>query len=120
MPALTIKKERFWKLLGRELSDEELLNLLHGLGLDVEELEEDHFRIEYNPNRPDYSSPVGIARAAKGLLGMRVGAPRYKLRPAKTYIKVDPRLKEVRPYVAAAIVRGLKLGLEELEELIAM
>ncbi|RLG03812.1 MAG: phenylalanine--tRNA ligase subunit beta [Thaumarchaeota archaeon] len=120
MPALTMRKERFWKLLGRELSDDELLNLLHGLGLDVEELEEDHFRIEYNPNRPDYSSPVGIARAAKGLLGIEVGAPRYRLQPARTYIEVDPRLKEVRPYVAASIVRGLKLGLEELEELIAM
>ena len=120
MPALTIKKTRFWRFLGRELSDEELLNLLHNLGLDVEELEAEYFRIEYNPNRPDYSSPVGIARAAKGLLGLEVGLPNYKLNPPKTYIDVDPRLKDVRPYVAAAIVRGLKLELEDLEELIAM
>ncbi len=120
MPALAIRKERFWDLLGRKLSDEDLLDLLHNLGLDVEDLEEDRFRIEYNPNRPDYSSPVGIARAARGLLGIEVGAPRYQLQPAKTYLEVDPRLREVRPYVAAAIVRGLSLGLEELEELIAM
>ena len=120
MPALTIKKTRFWRFLGRELSDEELLNLLHNLGLDVEELEAEYFRIEYNPNRPDYSSSVGIARAAKGLLGLEVGLPNYKLNPPKTYIDVDPRLKYVRPCVAAAIVRGLKLELEDLEELIAM
>ncbi len=120
MPALTIKKTRFWRFLGRELSDEELLKLLHDLGLDVEELEAEYFRIEYNPNRPDYSSSVGIARAAKGLLGLEVGLPNYKLNPPKTYIDVDPRLKDVRPYVAAAIVRGLKLELEDLEELIAM
>ena len=120
MPALTIKKTRFWRFLGRELSDEELLKLLHDLGLDVEELEAEYFRIEYNPNRPDYSSSVGIARAAKGLLGLEVGLPNYKLNPPKTYIDVDPRLKDVRPYVAAVIVRGLKLELEDLEELIAM
>ena len=120
MPALTVRKQRFWSLLGRELSDEDLSNLLHDLGLDVEEIGEDYFRVEYNPNRPDFSSPVGIARAARGLLGISVGAPRYVLRPARTHIEVDPRLRDVRPYVAAAIVRGLRLGLEELEELIAM
>jgi len=120
MPALTIRKQRFWKLLGKELKDEELLNLLHDLGLDVEEFTEDYFRVEYNPNRPDYSSPVGIARAAKGLLGIERGLPRYRLYPPKTFIEVDPRLKDVRPYVVCAIVRGLKLGIEELEELIAM
>jgi len=120
MPALTVRKQRFWSLLGRELSDEELSNLLHDLGLDVEEITDEYFRVEYNPNRPDFSSPVGIARAARGLLGISVGAPRYRLRPARTYIEVDPRLRDVRPYVAAAIVRGLKLGTEELEELIVM
>ena len=120
MPALTVRKQRFWSLLGRELSDEELSNLLHDLGLDVEEITDEYFRVEYNPNRPDFSSPVGIARAARGLLGISVGAPRYRPRPARTYIEVDPRLRDVRPYVAAAIVRGLKLGTEELGELIAM
>jgi len=120
MPALTIRKERFWKLLGKRLNDEELSELLHDLGLDVEEIAEEYFRAEYNPNRPDFSTPVGIARAAKGLLDLEVGSPRYRLKPARTYIEVDPRLKEVRPYVAAAIVRGLRLGVEELEELISM
>ncbi len=120
MPVLTINKSRFWKLLGRELDDDELLDLLHGLGLDVEELAQDHFRIEYNPNRPDYSSPIGIARAAKGLLGLKAKPPRYKLLPPKTYIDVDPRLKNIRPYVAAAIVRNLKIGIAGFEELIAM
>ena len=120
MPALTIRKERFWKLLGKRLNDEELSELLHDLGLDVEEIADEYFRAEYNPNRPDFSTPVGIVRAAKGLLDLEVGSPRYRLKPARTYIEVDPRLKEVRPYVAAAIVRGLRLGVEELEELISM
>lgn len=120
MPSLMVGKQRFWSLLGRELSDGELSNLLHDLGLDVEEITGEYFRVEYNPNRPDFSSPVGVARAARGLLGISVGAPGYRPRLARTYIEVDPRLRDVRPYVAAAIVRGMKLGAEELEELIAM
>ena len=120
MPVLTIRKRRFWELIGRELNDEELLNLLHGLGLDVEELEAEYFRVEYNPNRPDYSSPVGIARDAKGLLEIELRPPKYKLRPARTYIDVDPKLKRIRPYIAAAIVKNLKIGPDEFEELIAM
>ncbi|MCX8187050.1 MAG: phenylalanine--tRNA ligase subunit beta [Nitrososphaeria archaeon] len=120
MPALTMRKQRFWKLLGRALEDEELLSLMHDLGLDVEEVTEEYIHVEYNPNRPDYSSPVGIARAAKGLLGIELGLPRYGLHFPKTFIDVDPRLKDVRPYVVSAIVRGLKMGSEELEELINM
>lgn len=120
MPALTMRKRRFWKLLGRELEDDELLSLFHDLGLDVEEVTEEYMRVEYNPNRPDYSSPVGIARAAKGLLGIELGLPKYVLHPPKTHIGVDHRLKDVRPFVVSAIVRDLKIGPEELEELINM
>ncbi|MCD6260549.1 MAG: phenylalanine--tRNA ligase subunit beta [Thaumarchaeota archaeon] len=120
MPILTVKKERFWRLLGKRLNDEELVSLLHDLALDVEEVSEEYFRVEYNPNRPDYSSPIGLARAAKGLLGLEVGAPRYELQPSKTYIDVDPRLKDVRPYVVSAIVRGIELDADQLEEVIAM
>ena len=120
MPILTVKKERFWRLLGKRLNDEQLVSLLHDLALDVEEVSEEYFRVEYAPNRPDYSSPIGLARAAKGLLGLEVGAPRYELQPSKTYIDVDPRLKDVRPYVVSAIVRGIRLDADQLEEIIAM
>lgn len=117
---LTIRKERFWTLLGRSMDDNSLTELLHDLGLDIEEISEESFRVEYNPNRPDYSSPVGVARAARGILGLEVGAPRYRLKPPKVSVKVDPKLWDIRPYIVSAVVKGLELGLEELEELIAM
>ncbi|MEN2974739.1 MAG: phenylalanine--tRNA ligase subunit beta [Candidatus Caldarchaeales archaeon] len=120
MPILTIKKERFWQLIGRSLSDVELVDLLHRLGLDVEEIGQEFLRVEYNPNRPDYSTSIGIARAAKGLLKVETGLPRYKLSPPKTYVEVDISVKDVRPYIVSAIVRGLKLDEEKLEELIMM
>lgn len=120
MPILTIRKERFWRLIGRTLSDEELTSLLHGLGVDVEELTHDHFKIEYNPNRPDYSSSVGLARAAKGLMEIETGPPAYRLLPPSTHLTVDESVREVRPFIVAAIVRGLEMDYETLEELIGM
>ncbi|RLF97770.1 MAG: phenylalanine--tRNA ligase subunit beta, partial [Thaumarchaeota archaeon] len=120
MPILTVKKERFWTLLGERLDDEELVNLLHDLALDVEEVSKEYFRVEYAPNRPDYSSPIGLARAAKGLLELEVGAPHYELQPSRTYIDVDPRLRNIRPYVVSAIIRGIKLDVDQLEEIITM
>jgi len=33
MPALTVEKQRFWSLLGRELRDEEVFKILHPLCL---------------------------------------------------------------------------------------
>ena len=120
MPILTVKKERFWRLLGKKLNDEELVKLLHDLALDVEEVSEEYFRVEYAPNRPDYSSPIGLAKAAKGLLELEVGAPRYELQSSKTYIDVDPRLENIRPYVVSAIVRDIELDMDQLEEIIAM
>ncbi|MEM2558869.1 MAG: phenylalanine--tRNA ligase subunit beta, partial [Nitrososphaerota archaeon] len=120
MPILTVRKDRFWRLLERKLDDLELISLLHSLALDVEEITEEYFRVEYNPNRPDYSSPVGIARAARGLLEIELGAPRYRLHPPKTYVKVDPEVREVRPYIVGAIIRDIKLDQEIIEELVSM
>lgn len=120
MPILSIRKERFWKLLGKRLSDFELSNLLHNLGMDVEEISPEFFRVEYNPNRPDYSSVSGIARAARGLLGIETGLPKYRLAPPRTYVKVDSNLENIRPYIVGAIVRGLNLDSEKIEELITM
>ncbi|MEM1583193.1 MAG: phenylalanine--tRNA ligase subunit beta [Nitrososphaerota archaeon] len=120
MPILLVKKERFWQLLGKRLSDLELSNLLHNLGMDVEEVSTEFFRVEYNPNRPDYSSLSGITRAARGLLGIEVGFPKYRLTPPKTYVKVDPNVENIRPYIVGAIVRGFNLDSDKIEELITM
>ncbi len=69
MPVLKIYFERFSKMTN--LSRERLLDRLPYLGLDIESVDNDSVRIEYNPNRADFSSDYGIARALKGLVGAR-------------------------------------------------
>ena len=62
------------------MSNEVILERLPYLGLDLEEIAEEYVRVEYNPNRPDFSTDYGIARALNGLLGLVTGAPEYRVR----------------------------------------
>ena len=63
MPVLQIYFSRFQKMTG--LSRETIVDRLPFLGLDIESEDSDSIRIEFNPNRPDFSTDYGIARALR-------------------------------------------------------
>jgi phenylalanyl-tRNA synthetase beta chain len=115
---LKIYFERFAKMTG--LSQEKLLDRLPYLGLDIESVEADFVRIEYNPNRADFSSDYGIARALRGLVGVETGVPNYTATSGKIHVNVDENLAKIRPYIACAAARGLKLDEETVRQLISM
>jgi len=120
VPILNLKLDRLFKLLSQRLDKDELVDVLTDIGVAVEEVGVDYVKVEYNPNRPDFSSPAGLARAIKGILGTETGIPKFTVLPPKTYVKVEESVKAVRPWVVAAYVEGLNLSAEEIEELIAM
>ncbi|MCS7095335.1 MAG: phenylalanine--tRNA ligase subunit beta [Thaumarchaeota archaeon] len=120
MPAISIKAKKLSSLVGKELSPEEVAELLAVIGISVEEVTGDEVKAEYNPNRPDFASHAGIARTLRGLLGIEVGLYRVKARSSKWKVLVDPSVKRVRPYVVGAVVKGLKFSEDDLVELIAV
>lgn len=120
MPAIMLKTNRIAEFLGREIKTEELIEAIRELGLAIEEAGTDYVKAEYNPNRPDYSSIAGIARALQGILGIKTGMPRYRVQKSDVKLIVDPKVKDVRPFVVSAIVKNLELNDESLEEIIAM
>ncbi len=65
MPSLDLNIERLERLVGKKLNIKELEYDLQWISLDLEDIneEEQKIKVEYNPNRPDFSSPEGIARA---------------------------------------------------------
>src|SRR5581483_4065374 len=77
-----------------------LLEIIISLGIHLEGEDDSVLRLEYDPNRPDFSSDYGIARAVKGKLGIEVGAPKHKLRPAAIQVLVDRSVQNVRPFIA--------------------
>jgi len=120
MPAITLNRDRFSSFVGRDLSVEEMAKWLPWLGVDTEEIGPDYVKIEFNPNRVDFSSYGGVARGFRGLMGWETGLPKYDVKEGKIVLKVDPTVSEVRPYVVSAVVRNVKLDYDTVRELMEM
>ena len=99
MPVVNIFKSRIKDLFPNH-SIEKLLERLPFLGLDIEGIDKEKIRVEYNPNRPDFSSDTGIFRSLKGLLNQEVGLPVFKFASNRSYkIMVDQHVKQIRPVI---------------------
>jgi phenylalanyl-tRNA synthetase beta chain len=119
MPTIELKIERLERLVGKKLDLKELEYDLQWIGLDLEDIniEEQKIKVEYNPNRPDFSSPEGIARVLKGYYEIDLGLPSYKLLQGEVALNVDPSVKKVRPYIVCGIIRDIDLDEDEVATL---
>ncbi|MBX5328316.1 MAG: phenylalanine--tRNA ligase subunit beta [Candidatus Bathyarchaeota archaeon] len=117
MPVITLYKERFSKFMGKKVTIEELTKNLPWIGFDLEEITEDYVKAEYNPNRIDFCSYAGVARALKGFLELETGMPKYTLNAPKTTLVIDKAVANVRPYMLAGVVRNIKLDEDAVVEL---
>ncbi len=118
MPVVEVRFDKILPRLG--MGKEELLEKLPYLGLDLEDVGEDYVKVEYNPNRPDYSTRWGIERGLKGLLGIEVGMPKFEVKRSGIEVLVDERVSSVRPYILCVVAKGLKLDDEAIKQLIGM
>ena len=91
------------------------------LGLDIESEDKDLVRVEYSPNRPDYSTDFGIALGMQGLLGIKTGAVKLKIRKSRRYhISVKPDVAKIRPFVTGIVAKNGKLDDKTIKQLVAM
>jgi len=117
MPVITLYKERFSKFMGKQITIEDLTKVLPWIGFDLEEMTEDYVKAEYNPNRIDFCSYAGVARALKGFLELETGMPKYTAKEPKTTLIIDKTVACVRPYMLAGVVRGIRLDEDSVVEL---
>lgn len=117
MPTMTLQRERFNKFLGRQLSLKKMAKWLPWLGVDLEETGPNYVKIEFNPNRVDLCSYVGVARAFKGLMGWQTGLPEYHLERGKTVLRIGESVSGIRPFMLAAVVRNIKIDTDTIAEL---
>lgn len=121
MPVVNFAIERLYKLLpGIDLK--RVLEVLPFIGLDIEGIDSEFLRIEYNPNRPDFASDYGIVRALRGLLEIETGIPNFKLnKEVKDYcVNVDKSVRRIRPYIVALIAKNGELDSSTIMQLAAM
>ena len=118
MPVVALETGRFSQLVGAD--KKKILDRLPYIGLDIESVETDRIRVEYSPNRPDFGTDYGIAKALRGLLGLELGLKRYEVHPSKIVVSVDPELSSVRPFIACATADGLDFDDEDIRQLISL
>lgn len=118
MPVVRIDLRRFAKQVKSDRKT--ILDRLPYIGLDIESVDSESVRVEYSPNRPDFGTDFGIARALKGILEKEVGLPKYPVTPSGVVVSVDRRLAAVRPFIACVTVNGLRLDDEDIRQIISL
>lgn len=120
MPIVTLHFNRLQKLLGKKVALEKIISNLPFIGLDIEEQTKSYISLEYSPNRPDYSTDYGIVSGLQGLLGIKTGLPKLKIKKGKYSIKVNSSVKKVRPFITSVVAKNGKLDDETIRQIIAM
>ena len=120
MPVVELELPRLQKLVGKT-NRKKIMNTLPFLGLDIESQENDAVRVEYSPNRPDYSTDFGIALGLQGLLGTKRGIQKLRIKKVGDFqIKVDSSVSKVRPFVTGIVARNGKIDDKVLRQIIVM
>ncbi len=105
MPTINIDIADLFDLLGKSLNEDQLKELLEYTKCEIKEIKGTTAVLEVNSDRPDLFSVEGLARAIRPLIGKK-----NKLIPTRRSnhkIIVDPSVLEVRPAIAAFIVRNV-------------
>jgi len=124
MPTIEIDFEDLESLLSVDLPrDSEKLNgILSYVKGEVKLLEDNELHIELqDTNRPDLWCTEGIARALRGFLNIEKGLKDYKVGgKSGVEVQVDPKLKEIRPYIACSVVKGVRVSDTRIREIMRL
>jgi len=118
MPVITLYYEDIETLIGTD--KDTFIDRVPMIGADIERIEDDHIDIEFFPDRPDLYSPEGVARAMRGFLDIHTGLPEYNVNNSGITITLDDGIKNIRPYLGCAVVRGLEFNDYSIESLMAL
>jgi len=118
MANVKFDKKTFEKEIGK--LDSEMQEKIALFGTPVESIDEENIELEIFPNRPDLLGYHGFRRSFLSFLEKKPGLKTYILnKPEKDYeVKVDSSVKDVRPFIACAIVKGLKFDDKKIKELV--
>ena len=120
MPVVELSYSRLQKLIGK-VSKKQISDSLPFLGLDIESEDKDFVRVEYSPNRPDYSTDFGIALGLQGLLGIKIGPIKLTVKKSNKYpILVKSTVSRIRPFVTGIIAKNGKIDDKTIKQLMTM
>lgn len=86
MVVIEIDKKDLLKLIGKDLSNEEIEEVLFLLKCESK-IDGNKIECELTPDRPDMFSVEGIAREIKGFLGLETGMKKYDVTDSNFVLK---------------------------------
>lgn len=110
MPTITLDKEDLLKCVGKKLSDSVLKDRIPMIGTSLEHIDDNELVVEVFPDRPDMLAAAGFARALSAFIGINPGLRKYEVRKSEFKAKVDVKVKDVRPFVVAAVAKNVLLN----------
>ena len=120
MPVVELSYKRLQKLVGK-VTKKQISDSLPFLGLDIESENKDLIRIEYSPNRPDYSTDFGIALGLQGLLRTKTGSIKLNIKKSKKYaISVKSEVSKVRPFVTGIVAKNGKIDDKTIKQFMTL
>ena len=120
MPVVELSYIRLQKLVGK-VTKKQISDSLPFLGLDIESENKDLIRIEYSPNRPDYSTDFGIALGLQGLLRIKTGSIKLNIKKSKKYaISVKSEVSKVRPFVTGIVAKNGKIDDKTIKQFMTL
>ena len=108
MPTIEISKKDLESLVGKKFTQKELEDALMYVKGEIDAIDGDNIKVDVKDTlRPDVWSTEGIAREIRARMGM--GKIKYNVAAAKVSCTIEQTVERVRPFIACAIVRGVKV-----------
>lgn len=104
VPTLNYDKKDLLRLLKKKIRDDELVEIINSIKPNVERIDEETVTVEHTADRPDLFGIEGLARAINQWLGFK-----SRFRVSKPKLEVRVERVPVRPHVACAVLRRIKL-----------
>jgi phenylalanyl-tRNA synthetase beta chain len=120
MPTVQVGYRDLCELVRRELPLNLLQEKLFLMKCEVENVSGDELFLEVTSDRPDLLCSEGIARELRGLIGVETGLAKYPVARGDLIIKVDRSIRQIRPHIAGAIVRGLELTDDSVRQIMQL
>lgn len=117
MPVCRVALFDVSRLVGREIEENELDELLPRLKCELETVEGGYVVYEATHDRPDLFSAEGLSRALRGLLRIEEGLRIFRAEKVGEAVNEGP---VYRPYVLLATVYGLKLDDEAISQIMQL
>ncbi|MCL4383317.1 phenylalanine--tRNA ligase subunit beta [Candidatus Marsarchaeota archaeon] len=98
-----------------------LENLIPKIGMEIEKYDDNEIVLDITPNRPDMLDFTGFLRAIKAFTGISTTSTgiEYKIENEPFInIYVDEKIKKIRPFIGAVIVKNVNLKENKFQYLI--